>query len=233
MWLNVAGLILILIVLCYALIPNLLTRVFRVGAVTRGPAEPVVALTFDDGPDPNYTPALLDALRAAGVRATFFVIAEKALERPHIIERMRREGHDVQVHGYRHAFVPWLTPWAAIRQVAGAASALKQRFGIVTRFYRPTWGLCNLASFVPWWRASHRLITWSIMVGDWRVTEPEVLLQRILKRLRPGAVIVLHDSDETFGAEAGAPAGVIQLIPRLVEEVQARGYAFRTVAEWL
>lgn len=221
------------VVVCYAILPNLLTRVLRVGAVTRGPVVPAVALTFDDGPDPKYTPELLNRLRAGGVSATFFVIAQKALQNPDLIDRMIAEGHDVQVHGDQHLFVPWLHPRSSWKQVMGTARQLRDRFGLVTHYYRPTWGLCNAVSFLPQVRRTHRLITWSIMVGDWRVTPAEELLRRILGRIHPGAIIVLHDSDATFGAETGAPIQVVELIPELIRQVHDRGYEFRTVAEWL
>lgn len=230
MWALVA--LLVAAVLVYSVVPNLFTRWFGLGAVSRGPKEPAVALTFDDGPDPNYTPGLLDALSVAGVHATFFVIAQKAIRHPELLRRMLAEGHDVQLHGDRHLFVSVLPPATALRQVEGAAAGLRSAFHIDPRFYRPTWGLCNVVAFLPRVRRRYRLITWSIMVGDWRVTPPEVLLQRIVEHLRPGAVIVLHDSDETFGAEAGAPQNVVQLIPELVRELQRRGYQFRTIGQW-
>lgn len=221
------------VVLCYSVVPNLLTRLFHLGVIRQGPAESVVSLTFDDGPDPKYTPELLDALAQARVHATFFVIAEKALKNPDIVQRMLEGGHDVEVHGDRHLFVPWLLPGTALRQVLGAADKLEHRFGIQVRCYRPTWGLCNAIAWLSRVRRRVRLITWTIMVGDWRVTPSEELLDRILTRLHKGAVIVLHDSDETFGAQLGAPKNVVQLIPELADEVRRRGYEFRTVAEWL
>ncbi|MCL6548667.1 MAG: polysaccharide deacetylase family protein, partial [Alicyclobacillus sp.] len=203
----------------YAGVPNLLIRVLRLGALWRGPRDPrqkVVALTFDDGPDAKYTPRVLDALREGGVRATFFVIAEKAERQPDIVRRMLAEGHDVQVHGYRHWMVPLLPPGLAVQQVARSAEVLGRLFGIRTRLYRPTWGLLNLATLLSRACRSHRLVIWSVMVGDWRVTPAQVLLGRILKRMHPGAMIVLHDSDDTWGAEAGAPEGVIEMLPELI-----------------
>ncbi|WDL96837.1 polysaccharide deacetylase family protein [Alicyclobacillus sp. ALC3] len=225
--------LLIAIVLLYSVIPNIFTRWLHIGVIYKGPVQPVVSLTFDDGPDPRYTPQLLDALRQAGVSATFFVIADKALRHREIVERMLSEGHNVEVHGYRHLFVPWLPPSTTLRQALTAAAAVEDQFGIQVRFYRPTWGLCNAVSWLPRVRRRLRLITWSIMVGDWRVTPAQELLTRIVTQLHKGAIIVLHDSDETFGAQLGAPENVVQLIPELVSAVRQRGYEFRTVAEWL
>jgi peptidoglycan/xylan/chitin deacetylase (PgdA/CDA1 family) len=194
--------------------------------------EPVVALTFDDGPDPRYTPAVLDALREAGVRATFFVIGEKALRNPELIRRMVAEGHDVQVHGYTHVFVPALTPRLTIQQVARTAQVLRDAFGIHTQWYRPTWGLCNLATLLSRTCRTHQLVTWSVMVGDWRCTPDTVLLKRILRKLHPGAIIVLHDSDETWGSERGAPNSVVALLPKLVAALRGKGYELTTLRDW-
>ncbi|MCL6516273.1 polysaccharide deacetylase family protein [Alicyclobacillus sp.] len=232
-WGPAAALLVVAAVLMYSGLPNVWTRWLRQTALRRWPAAGSrVALTFDDGPDPGYTPRLLDALKACGVRATFFLIADKALRRPDIVERMIREGHEVQVHGMRHLLVPALPPGRTAEQVFTAADRLEERFGVSVRWYRPTWGLCNLATL--WWighrRRGMRLVTWSIMVGDWRKAgaTPEagarVLLNRIVRRLHPGAILVLHDSDETWGSEAGAPEQVIRLMPMLAEALGKRGY---------
>ncbi|MCL6593673.1 MAG: polysaccharide deacetylase family protein, partial [Alicyclobacillus sp.] len=208
-------LVLLAAALVYALLPNIWTRVLGRGGVRLLPGRPVVYLTFDDGPDPRYTGRLLDALAASRVPATFFVLSDKALRHPALVERMRAEGHSVQVHGQRHWLVPVLGPVLTARQLLGAATQLRQRFGLQTCWYRPTWGLCNAVTLALLPRSGHRLVLWSVMVGDWRRTPAAVLLARIAERLQPGGIIVLHDSDETFGAEAGAPESVIQLIPLL------------------
>jgi peptidoglycan/xylan/chitin deacetylase (PgdA/CDA1 family) len=143
---------------------------------------------------------------------------------------MKRDGHEVEVHGYQHSFVPLLLPWTAIRQISASAQLLKQKFGLTVRYYRPTWGLSNLAQMYPIIRGSYRLVTWSIMVGDWRVTAKEVLLNRIMPRLHAGAIIVLHDSDETFGAETAAPKQMMDMLPSLIQAVQQQGYKFVTIS---
>jgi peptidoglycan-N-acetylglucosamine deacetylase len=215
------GLIL-LVIFIYSIWPNLWTRVLR-QSLHRGPNElRRVALTFDDGPHPMYTPRLLDALKEHGARATFFVIAEKASSYPDVICRMLSEGHDVEVHGYTHALVPILSPRLTIKQFDESQLLLRNQFGIEPRFYRPTWGLCNLWTLLR--LQGMQLVTWSIMVGDWRKTAVKTLLSRIVRRLHPGAILVLHDSDEAFGAEAGAPESVIDLIGPLIRELHARGY---------
>ncbi|OFW77694.1 MAG: hypothetical protein A2201_00140 [Alicyclobacillus sp. RIFOXYA1_FULL_53_8] len=211
----------------YSVLPNIFTRVLQWGVIRHLEPTPAIALTFDDGPDATYTPRLLDVLSEYKIPATFFVIAQKAIENPDIVERMIREGHQVEVHGFTHALVPMLGPSTTLKQIAGSARQLKQHFGLQTHFYRPTWGLLNLASLIyTMARKSHRLVTWSIMVGDWRVVPHDGLLERIERELHPGAIVVLHDSDSSFGAERGAPNQVIALIPPLAELVRKQGYEF-------
>ncbi|QRF23159.1 polysaccharide deacetylase family protein [Alicyclobacillus sp. TC] len=230
-WL-ILGLILLFLFL-YSVMPNLMTRVWKIGCIYRGFAEPVVYLTFDDGPHPEYTPQLLDILREKHVRATFFVIAEAADRYPDIIRRMVSEGHDVEVHGDRHWFVPLLPPSLANRQWRGASQKLQRKFSLQTSFYRPTWGLCNLASFVSIRKSHHKLVTWSIMVGDWRKTPAQTLVERVVSRLHKGAIIVLHDNDITFGAELGAPVSVLEAIPKIIEQTEDKGYQFRPMRSLL
>lgn len=219
------------VVIVYAGLPNFWVRVLHQTAIRTIQSPAAVALTFDDGPDPNYTPRLLDALKAEDIRATFFVIAEKAVRRPDIIVRMLKEGHDVQVHGYKHWLVPFLTPRLTHQQVTGAGTILSSHFGIQTAWYRPTWGLSNAVTLLCRRSRSHRLVTWSVMVRDWHLTDPSVLLRRILAKLQPGGIIVLHDSDETWGAEKRAPESVIALIPELAAAVRAKGLTFMVLTE--
>jgi peptidoglycan/xylan/chitin deacetylase (PgdA/CDA1 family) len=222
---------LIVVFFCYSILPNLLTRLFSLGVVRRTTTPGTVALTFDDGPDEKYTFRLLDALGEANIKATFFVIGEKALKYPAIIRRMIAEGHEIQVHGYTHSFVPLLLPLSSTRNFHLTRKMLLKEFGVRTTFYRPTWGLCNAAVLLDALQKQYRLVTWSVMVGDWRKTSSENLLSRIEQRLHPGAIIVLHDSDETLGAEPGTPDSVIDLIPHLATRVQSQGYTFEVLSQ--
>ena len=222
--------VMIVFFIIYSVVPNIFTRMFHVFVLYRLREASNFALTFDDGPDTKYTPRLLDTLREESIQATFFVVAEKALKYPDIVRRMMDEGHQVEVHGFTHSFVPLLFPRRAIYQLRGSSAALEHTFSLRTRFYRPTWGMLNFASLLyALFTKTHRMVTWSIMVGDWRSVPEEELLRRIGSKLHPGAIAVLHDSDESFGAEAGSPENVVALIPKLAELVRGRGYEFTTL----
>ncbi|SIS65377.1 polysaccharide deacetylase family protein [Alicyclobacillus vulcanalis] len=225
----VAAVIAVLVV--YAGLPFVWTRILGRSCIRRTRVPGCVALTFDDGPHPEYTPRLLDVLKEGGARATFFVIAEHALKYPDIVGRMLAEGHEVQVHGYRHWFVPLLPPHLTVRQCVQAREVLARRFGIEPRVYRPTWGACNLATLVALRRSRMTMLLWSVMVGDWRKTPPDELVRRIVAKLDAQSVLVLHDSDWSPGAERGAPESVIAAMPAVIEEIRRRGYTFVLASE--
>lgn len=223
--------IFVIVFLFYSVVPNLLTRVLHLFVLSKGPPVPKVALTFDDGPDADYTPRLLDELKKEHIVATFFVLGEKALRYPQLIERMVAEGHEVQIHGWVHKMVPLMLPRDTQRQVIATREILEKHFAIYPSYYRPTWGLCNWLTL---WNRSHtpHLVTWSVMVGDWRVTPADELYRRVRRKLHPGAIVVLHDSDKTAGAERGAPQEVIRLIPMLAQLVHQQGYTFCKLSDW-
>ncbi|WAH38798.1 polysaccharide deacetylase family protein [Alicyclobacillus dauci] len=228
-WMLAVAIMLILFI--YSGWPVIWTRVFHRSCIRLTNRPNSVSLTFDDGPDPAYTPRLLDVLKEHNVHASFFVLARKAREHPEIIKRMLDEGHDVQIHGFQHWFVPLLHPVATYEQCLGAAKALSARFGTVPLVYRPTWGACNLITLLIMRFSRMRLCTWSVMVGDWRRTEPTELVRRIEKKLGDGSIIVLHDSNDTFGAEDGAADRVILAIPAIVDLVRRKGYHFIRISE--
>lgn len=225
------GVTIFVVLVAYCGFPVMWTRMFRLSSRHLTRLDGRVALTFDDGPHPVYTPKLLDVLRQVGATATFFVIVHKALEYPEIVERMIAEGHEVQVHGYRHHFVPFLHPWATARQCIGAQRALSTRFKVRSMVYRPPWGACNIVTLWLLRRHGITMCLWSVMVGDWRRTEPEVLVRRIGAKLTNQGIIVLHDSDETYGAQTESPCNVITAIPSIVALVRQRGYEFVRISE--
>lgn len=90
------------VIVLYMIVPFALTRILGWGVHSEVGAEKEIAFTFDDGPDPCYTPELLDLLKEHGIKATFFVLGKKAQQYPELIERMHREGHQIGIHNYTH-----------------------------------------------------------------------------------------------------------------------------------
>lgn len=213
------------IVLIYMIAPFILTRICNWGVFTKGKSSTGFALTFDDGPDPNYTPELLDLLKSYDAKATFFVLGAKAEKYPELIERMHREGHQIAIHNYVHEANWFMSPWTVRReQIERTADVVERITGERPTYYRPPWGLLNLGDLVLT-RKSYRLVLWSVMVGDWRITcSSKELTARLLGKIRPGSIVVLHDSGDTLGADIEAPRQMLEGLGEVMREIQLRGW---------
>jgi peptidoglycan/xylan/chitin deacetylase (PgdA/CDA1 family) len=204
------------------------------GVVHRGPSSRrAVALTFDDGPDPVYTPQVLDALARAGARATFFLIGERAARYPHIARAIASAGHEVGSHTHRHRHLWTLSPAATRAEMRRAAEAIAAAAGVVPRYFRPPWGKFNLTAYRYAAVLGQVRVLWSLRPEGWRsVGSAEVLVERVARRLHAGAIVDLHDGAHWRLAPPAAPAAVGAL-PALLDLLRARGYRCATLRELL
>lgn len=151
-----------------------------------------LALTFDDGPDPRATPAVLDELSHAGATATFFVLAPRAAAAPELIGRMREEGHTVALHAHEHVRHTERSPeW--LRADTARALARLAEHGIRPDLWRAPWGV-----LAPWTATvaaeqGLRLLGWSVDTHDWRGDRAADMFEVCRERLCDGAVVLAHD----------------------------------------
>ncbi|KGP78977.1 MULTISPECIES: polysaccharide deacetylase family protein [unclassified Paenibacillus] len=201
----------------YAFIPSLVSRLFGFRVFRRGRSEKEFSLTFDDGPDPEYTPRLLDLLRQYEAKATFFVVGEHAARHPELIQRIHEEGHLLGIHNYIHK-TNWLMRPRTVRdQIQRTGQIIQEVTGVRTCYYRPPWGIMNLFDFFS--KKDRRIILWSSMFEDWRSSVGvEKLTERMLKELRGGEVMLLHDRGTTLGADAHAPEQMLQALEVVLQE---------------
>jgi peptidoglycan/xylan/chitin deacetylase (PgdA/CDA1 family) len=158
----------------------------------RGPRRaPGVALTFDDGPHPEHTPRVLDALAAAQARATFFLLGEKALQHEEIVRRIRERGHQIAIHGWTHEPLARLEPKVLARELDRAEQALRP-WTQPPIFFRPVRGILSLALLRETRRRGWIVAMWNQDPRDYAQSEPEPIL-RIAAAARPGDIILLHD----------------------------------------
>ncbi|MEC2343513.1 polysaccharide deacetylase family protein [Paenibacillus barengoltzii] len=206
----------------YAFIPGLITRIFGFRVFKRGISEKAFALTFDDGPDPKYTPQLLDLLKRHGAKATFFLVGSNAEKHPELIKRMYEEGHLIGSHNYVHKTNWLMGPSAVKKQIQKTNQIIYDVTGFNSHYYRPPWGIVNLFDFAN--RGKTQIVLWSAMFGDWRVkVGADRLTERMLKKLRGGEVFLLHDCGATLGANTGAPAEMLIALERVLKEADRRG----------
>lgn len=191
--------------------------------------ERAMALTFDDGPDPASTPALLDTLARLNVRATFFLIGERAERHPEIVARIRAEGHEIGNHGWSHASLPTLAADEVREELVRTAHTLAPAGQALMR---PPYGDQSAETNRVACRLGYRVVLWSVSGDDWLGHDGETIAGRILERAAPGAIVLLHDSLATYedpGFRDRAPT--IEAVARVVESLPE--YRFVTVSELL
>lgn len=183
----------------------------------------VVALTFDDGPDPVRTPALLDVLAEQRAPATFFLLGDASEMHPEVVTRIAAEGHELGNHTYCHRYLPLARSRSVERELRQTDRAIARATGRVPRVARPPWG-----GRAPWTvrafaRLAKRLVLWDVNSYDWKGRPAADVVARVLARTRPGSIILLHEARD--GGEVTIEA-VRQLIPAL----RARGFELVTVS---
>jgi len=154
----------------------------------------VVALTFDDGPDPASTPGVLDALARHRARATFFVLVDRAETHPDLIRRMLNSGHEVGLHGVDHKRLTRLDRRVVGSHIATGIRRLAAVTGQEPRWFRPPYGSQGLRSYVAARRRGIDVVVWTADCEDWVQRPEERIAQQAIEAARPGAVLLLHDS---------------------------------------
>ncbi len=193
--------------------------------VQPGPAlgGPVVALTFDDGPDPVWTPRLLDLLAARGARATFFVLGDRAARNPDLIRRIHAEGHSVGTHTQHHTLkFHFASARYVEREIAEAIAVVAGILPESPRLFRPPQGL-RTPSFASGWKRTRGLtcVTWSVRGLDSLATSSAKIIARIMRRLEPGAIVTLHDGTGLGGGSDREPT--LAALATILDGCAARG----------
>ena len=178
-----------------------------------------VALAFDDGPDARSTPALLDMLREANVSAAFFCIGKKVVAERELTARISREGHLLGNHTFNHSYATNFFTVARLKdEMLQTQKVIQDTSGAVPKFFRPPVGLSNPRIFRAAAALGLTVVGWSVRSLDTRITDPERIVQRILRRLEPGGIILLHDGN--------IPAAqLVATVKLLLAKLQERDYA--------
>jgi peptidoglycan/xylan/chitin deacetylase (PgdA/CDA1 family) len=209
-------------VLRHALAPVNLSAA-RSLAVLRGlPGAAGVALTFDDGPHPEGTPAVLSLLEEAGARATFFLVGEQVERRPQLAARIVTAGHLVGLHGYRHRLQLRMSASQVAADLARGIAVIEDAVGEGRlRWHRPPYGIYSPAGLDAARGQGLTPLLWSRWGKDWRkFTTPERIAARATRSLLPGDVILLHDAD--FYSARGSYRRTAAALARILSELNRR-----------
>lgn len=189
-------------------------------AVSLQGSSPVVALTFDDGPSKHWTEGLLDGLKERNVKATFFLIGANAEANPTLVERMVREGHLIGNHTYSHVQLTTISHEAAYREIDEANEVLSAAVGEGIHYIRPPFGSWQegLDSLV-----DMQVVLWDVDPQDWKVQNTDRIVDNVLKDVKDGDIVLLHDVYRES----------VEAALRIIDELQERGYEFVRVDELL
>lgn len=186
-----------------------------------------ISLTFDDGPNPEATPRILDQLARHSVKATFFILGAHAEKWPDLVRRIAMDGHQLGNHGYFHRKLHFKLPSYVKRDLLLGKRAIERASGETPRYFRAPHGFRS-----PWVTAiasslGERSVGWSLGVWDSDLPGVDAIVDKTIMGTKPGSIILLHDGD---GYDAqGDRTQTAAAVPRIIRGLRARGYEFVTL----
>jgi len=175
-----------------------------------------IALSFDDGPDPAFTPVILDLLKAEGVETIFFCIGKKIPDNEGILQRIIAEGHLIGNHSYSHHHLfDLFSPEKMHDDLQEMNAITKALTGLTPKFFRPPYGVTNPNLKKAVEQGNYTSIGWNLRSLDTVIRDENRLLQKVLKRVKPGSILLFHDTSET----------TVKILRRLIRELRENGYA--------
>jgi peptidoglycan/xylan/chitin deacetylase (PgdA/CDA1 family) len=185
-----------------------------------------VALTFDDGPHPEGTPAVLEALDTLDTQATFFLCGEQVERNPALASEIVAAGHVPAIHGYEHRNMLRLAPSTFVEDLERGIAAIEDAVGLRPELYRPPYGTFSYPGMVEVRARGLRPLLWSRWGHDWRAARSAAeIAAEVTRDLNAGEVLLLHDADHY--SEPGCWRGTVAALPMVVERIRSAG--FKTV----
>lgn len=191
------------------------------GGKVRG-SKRLVALTFDDGPDPRFTPAILKILKDNGVKATFFVLSSHAKARPELTRRIVAEGHLIANHSRTHRDLTTLNATELEGEFRRSQEAIASVTGVTPRFFRAPYGITNAKVTAEARRKKLQLVGWEVDSTDWTTPGTATIVKRATPQRNGGVIVLMHDS-------GGDRRQTIAALPAIIRTYRQRGYEFVTV----
>jgi len=185
-----------------------------------------VAFTFDDGPDIIYTEMILDVLKEAKLKASFFVTGREVSACIALLKRMISEGHEICNHTFSHRSL-LLRSNRFLESEITRTDDILQEYGLgKTNYFRPPYGRFSLFHFKVLKKLKKKMILWNIGPKDFKCRSSREIEEKIIKKLKPGSIIVLHDG-------GGKRDLTVNALPTIIRKVEGMGYKFVTISELL
>jgi len=191
----------------------------------------VIALTFDDGPNPDFTEKILDIFKEKGIKATFFTTGRSIENNKSIVQRMINEGHELGNHSYSHINLIFKKKKVILDEIVRTDKLIRE-FGVKGDIhFRPPYGRILLTAASVLATLNKKVIMWNVPTKDYKENDPEIILKRIYKRVKPGSIIVLHDSGLDKPEKIIDRNATIIAVKQIVKELPKKGYKFKTISE--
>ncbi len=214
------GLLIFTAVMCLILLGVKAERESGIETIAEDADRKLVAITFDDGPNNDYTRMLLSGLKERGVKATFFLLGKEVVKYPEIVAEIHADGHLIGTHSYEHVNLKNLCDEAAIEQVDKTNEAIHAITGEYPEYIRPPFGSwkCNLD-----YETKMIEVLWDIDPLDWKTNNSDVIAKRVTDKVTENDIILLHDASESSVLAAF----------KIIDQLEKEGYTFVTVDEIL
>lgn len=190
-----------------------------------------VALTFDDGPSPEWTPRILDVLKAENIPAAFFMIGYHVQKYPEIARRVAQEGHTVGNHGYAHSVMLYYTPAELEEEVKYTEHVIRENTGKTTVYFRPpkAWLRNSIKDKVK--AMGYETVLWSLNSKDWVSFNHKTIARYICRNIKNGDILLFHDSGNVFSTEGGNRLQTVKAISLIAKQLRKKGFEFVSIEE--
>ena len=182
-----------------------------------------VCLTFDDGPNPIYTPRILQILKEKKARATFFLTGQHAQQHPGLVKNIYESGHELGGHTFSHVQLPKVPSQKIKQELETTRSIIESASGAKIFLFRPPWGIFNSRSLAEIAMCKFDVVLWSVDSHDWSRPGIAQIKANVLGKAKNGSIILFHDDHDQ----------IVQALPEIISNLQQQGYQFLTVSEMM
>ena len=192
-----------------------------------------IALTFDDGPSPVWTPLVLDELKKVNIPATFFMIGHHVQKYPEIARRVVAEGHTIGNHGYAHSVILYYTPEEIEEEIKYTEYVIRDITGQTTKYFRPpkAWLTKEIKEKIV--SLGYKVVLWSLNSKDWVPFNHQWMSRFISQYIKNGDILLFHDSGNIWTTEGGNRLETVKTIPLLAQKLRAKGFEFVSIKDLL
>lgn len=194
---------------------------------------PGVAITFDDGPHPVYTPQILDILKQHHAKACFFLLGKNVEKYPEIAKRIYEEGHEIGNHSFHHKMLPLLREDELKKEISETEDAIQKATGAHAAYFRPPYGFYNEMVRKEALAEGFTMVLWNASSKDWMNPGGEKIAKTVSRHLKPGTILLFHDGGSVVHGMGVKRDSTVHSLPLILDEIEKKGLKAMTLKELL